>query len=196
MGRCGSTGALDMRYDERMRPSISLPRLILALSTLAPVASACETGRPAAPSNVAPVETVGDEGPAAKVEGDERRLGFIRRVSFVEREAIVHFDPAEMLTGEAAVQAAKARGAESPPPNDYFLVNDDTEEVEVPAPFDVPAVVQGEDGHGGDPSDLHTIPLWELAAAIHEDPQYFDRVPFWLTLDDGRIVRIEQQYLP
>jgi hypothetical protein len=48
----------------------------------------------------------------------------VKKLHGTPPDATLTFDLAEFLTGEAAAQAAAEHGDESPPPNDYYIVND------------------------------------------------------------------------
>jgi hypothetical protein len=60
--------------------------------------------------------------PSSPTLEDGRHFGFIKRVDFGTSTVI--FDLAYLLNGEKANQAAAARGYETPVANDYFIVND------------------------------------------------------------------------
>jgi hypothetical protein len=59
--------------------------------------------------------------PNAQLE-DGRHFGYIKRVDF--QTSTVVFDLAYLLKGEKANEAAAAHGYETPVDNDYFIVND------------------------------------------------------------------------
>jgi hypothetical protein len=106
------------------------------------------------------------------------------------------FDLAYFLTGDEAVQAAIDHGAEVPPPNDYFIVNDDPGLRRVPvSPAVVVRYIPTSTG-GSDPQPGAFDP-W--AAAVNQEIQsdYAGREGWWwITVQGGQVVRIEQQYLP
>lgn len=105
------------------------------------------------------------------------------------------FDVAQFLTGTAAADAAKAHGDESPPPNDYYIVNDDKKLTTFPVSS---AVV------------VRYIPLanccnlkpgnfsaWSEAVNGTAMTDYSGKnAPWWITIKGGSIVKIQQQFLP
>ena len=102
----------------------------------------------------------------------------------------VEFDLACWFSGDAAVMAASEDGAESPPPNDYYVRNEN-ETVRVLAVGDSAEVEYL--ANGGDPNTVTTSAYqdwyveWEVS----------DFVPgYWVTIEDGQITRIAQQYVP
>ena len=106
------------------------------------------------------------------------------------------FDLAYFLTGDEANQAAAEHGDETPVPNDYYIVNDNPRlrtlalapDVEIlfidwsrccePVPGELGPFARSFEKHAGD------------------SPYQGDTVPYWLTMEDGVVVKIEQQYLP
>lgn len=102
----------------------------------------------------------------------------------------VEFDLACWFSGDAAVTAASEDGAESPPPNDYYVRNENetVRVLAVGSSAEVEYLV-----NGGDPNTVTTSAYqdwyveWEVS----------DFVPgYWLTIQDGEIIRIAQQYVP
>ncbi len=100
------------------------------------------------------------------------------------------FDLACWFTGDDAVAAASEDGAESPPPNDYHIRNDNpAERLLIPAP-DATVEFLAEPG---DPSTVETIdyPTWMSVAT---DRSFEPGV--WVEISDGMVVAIEEQYQP
>ena len=102
----------------------------------------------------------------------------------------VDFDLACWFSGDAAVTAASEDGAESPPPNDYYIRNENqaVRVLAVASSAEVEYLA-----NGGDPNTATTSAYqdwyveWEIS----------DFVPgYWLTIVDGEITRIAQQYVP
>lgn len=102
----------------------------------------------------------------------------------------IEFDLACWFNGEAAALAAAEDGKESPPPNDYYVRNDN------------PGLrrLAVADGAGvtwlpnpGDPTTEETVlyPEW-LAGRASRGFQ----PGVWLTVDDGAVVHIREQYVP
>lgn len=102
----------------------------------------------------------------------------------------IEFDLACWFSGDAAVAAASEDGAESPPPNDYYVRNerDTLRSLAVESSAEVEYLA-----NGGDPNSVTTAAYenwyveWEISEFV---PGY------WLTIEDGQVTRIAQQYVP
>lgn len=107
------------------------------------------------------------------------------------------FDLVLFLTGGEAEDAAEAEGEESPPPNDYFILNHSPKlrEYAVAPGVGVAAVM---DAGGALCPDLVCPPLTMDAwlAAIIPSQSAFRSTPYWITVEDATITGIEQQYVP
>lgn len=102
----------------------------------------------------------------------------------------VEFDLACWFTGDAAIAAADEDGAESPPPNDYYVRNEN----ETVRPLAVGDSAQVEYlANNGDPNSATTEGYedwyveWEISEFV---PGY------WITVEDGEVTSIVQQYVP
>ena len=133
--------------------------------------------------------------PTAQLE-DGRHFGSIRSID-VEAQTM-RFDLAYFLTGEEANEAAAEHGDEVPVPNDYYIVNDNPRlrtldvdpdvEIWVIDWADCCDVVEGE-----------VQPFVDAFETRHHpwDAMYQGReAPYWITVEDGAVVKIEVQYLP
>jgi len=137
--------------------------------------------------------------PAPATLADGRYFGFVESVDL--DSGTMGFDLACFYTGEEANEQAAQRGDEVPVPNDVYIVNDNTTIRDVPV----------------DPSTelllidwnecCETSPGAELdafASAIGEQDfveiggrQYAGSLsPYWVTIENGRVVLIEEQFLP
>ena len=135
---------------------------------------------------------------APETLADGTYFGFFESIDV---EGRAQFDLACFYTGEEANQQAAARGDEVPVPNDVYIVNDN------PATRDVPV----------DPSAELLLIDWNaccetspgatleaFASALgHKDFVEIDGCryagslsPYWVTIADGQIVGIEEQFLP
>lgn len=105
-------------------------------------------------------------------------------------------DYIQFLTGEEAVEAATAHGDESPPPNGYYIVNDNPRLREFPIQAGIAVHVVVNDDGTSDPEG-HSMPLDDWLATINgPDAPAFLANFYWVTITDGTITAIEQQYLP
>jgi len=109
---------------------------------------------------------------------------------------IVTADYAQFLTGEAAAKAATKAGEESPPPNDYYIVNANKRlrSLRVATKATVTAI----NAAGASPESpvrwTFTQFVSKFGSASSEDA--IRTVPYWLSIRNGVIVKIEEQYLP
>ncbi len=103
---------------------------------------------------------------------------------------VLAFDLACWFDGEAAVVAATEDGAESPPPNDYHIRNDNPLVRLLPIDPDVEvrwlATI-------GDPATMAPI---DLADWRTERAETVGRPGIWIDIDGGLVVTIEEQYVP
>ncbi len=191
-------------------------RLVPFVVALAFAASACATEQagagsspagtsapPASPTaeSPSPTETTASPTPAASpLIENGRNFAFIKSVDVTADPATVTYDLAYFLTGDQATKAAEEHGDESPPPNDYYIVNDNPKLRTVPLSPDVRLVLLDwnrccDRRFRGD--------LADFARAFDEgELTVGDRVykgnlsPYWLVAHHGVIVKIEEQYLP
>jgi hypothetical protein len=113
------------------------------------------------------------------------------RITTVDTEGrTVTVDVIQFLTGKAAIKAASAAGEESPPPNDYFIVNDNPKLRTLPVRADfvtVNTLMAQETGS----STKSTVITFEDFAQL--DTRY---AVFWITVRDGRVTNISEQFIP
>lgn len=111
----------------------------------------------------------------------------------------VTFDLIEFLTGEAAKTAYKKAHPESTqdgPDNDYFIVNDNPRLRTLPVADRVTITVVDADPSSPTPLAFSDAPAYFAAHAPDQKIGRLAWTPFWLTVRDGRVVRMEQQFLP
>jgi hypothetical protein len=153
--------------------------------------SATEEPTPTAEPTQSPEPSEGEESPVLE---DGRHFVWVTEAARLEDgSTTVTFDLAYFLTGEEGEQAAANHGDEFL--NGYYIVNDNprlrtltlAEEVRVRY---VPAGLCCELQPGN-------IDAW-LESILETNQTDYDGkdVPWWLTVRDGEITRIEQQYLP
>jgi hypothetical protein len=137
--------------------------------------------------------------PAPATLADGRYFGFVESVDL--DSGTMGFDLACFYSGEEANEQAAQRGDEVPVPNDVYIVNDNTTIRDVPL----------------DPSTELLLIDWNeccetspgaeldaLASAIGEQDfveiggrQYAGSLsPYWVTIENGQVVLIEEQFLP
>jgi hypothetical protein len=132
------------------------------------------------------------------VLGDGRHFGFIRSVDLSSQTPTLVFDLAYFLTGDEANQAAAEHGEETPVPNDYYIVNDNPRLRTLALDPDVRIELVD---WANCCDSLFVGDLQPFADSFEESSYpsgpYKGRFsPYWLTVENGVVVRIEEQYLP
>jgi hypothetical protein len=154
------------------------------------------TTGPTGPSGSPSPEPSPTEAPTPAIE-DGRHFTFLSAIDTGDPTTVT-FDLAYFYTGEEAAEVAAERGDESPPPNDYYIVNDNPRLRTVPVADDAELRILD---WANCCEGFITGSIDELAAAMEADDDpyggpYRYTSPFWLTVEDGQIVLIEEQYLP
>lgn len=165
-------------------PTTTTPVALTTTSTTAPATSS--TAIPAATSTV--VDSLAPQGSGCTPGSDRLPDGlWYGRVADFDDEGIA-FDLACWFTGDAATTAAAEDGEESPP-NGYYVRNQN----EQLRNLDVEAVTPVLWYLSGDPSDSRqgTFAEWVDFLAT----QGF-RLDIWLTIDEGGVTQIEEQWVP
>ena len=176
-------------------------RALVACGALLLLPSACgESGGAAAPepTQTAPTTTVATT--TAAPRGAER-FGYIRSVSTAGPAVTLAFDEAAFLTGKKAQEAAEADGAVEPGepvPNDYYIRNADKATKTYPLANDAritakrcPLCRNGKPGEVG-PFLASFMEGRQTYAAPYRGKYGL----YWLTIEDGRVVAIDEQYVP
>ena len=127
---------------------------------------------------------VGDSDDTGRSElEDGRHFGFWQRFEIGDTTAYGEFDLAQLLTGTEAEAAAAERGDEVN--NDYYIVNDNPRLRTLIAEGDT--VVRVLEGGTPDPVDSNVADF-----AVERSPD----AGFWVTIEDGIVTEIEQQFFP
>ena len=192
-------------------------RLIAPLLALALLVTACadegEGGGPTAASG--PTSETGTTGPtggsptpddtptesptvAPELE-DGRHFGYVRSVD--PGAPALEFDLAEFYTGDEANEIAAERGDEVPVPNDYYIVNDNPRlrTLALSAGLELELL---DWNRCCDETFSPTLQEFADAIASGQPTEIGDHLmygalsQYWLTVEDGVITRIEEQYLP
>lgn len=126
----------------------------------------------------------------------ERQPGLIVAIVGSPGAYTMRIDYVLFLSGAEAIAAATAHGDESPPPNDYYVVNDNPKIREFPIRSGIPVtVVTNADGTSD--AEGHTITLDEWVAALSgPNGGAFRATIYWITITDGTVTAIEAQYVP
>ncbi|MGZ5296101.1 MAG: hypothetical protein ACXWYT_04185 [Actinomycetota bacterium] len=158
--------------------------------------STSSDGSPSAPPDDSPSPSpTSQPTTGTAVLDDGRHFVFVKELPGAPPDRMT-FDLAEFLTGDAAAEAAAEHGDESPPPNDYYIVNDNPRLRTLP----ISAAAELRIIDWADCCGSFVVgELSSLAdALVHGDPTgtYRPSSPFWITVEGGAIVTIEEQYLP
>ncbi len=136
-------------------------------------------------------------GPGVEQIIDGRFFGWVRSAG----AGSIEFDEADFLTGEDAAAAAEAAGEESPPPNDFFIRNTTEDTTPIPLADDPDIRIQGNVLQAGIGLEPVTLAQWLLL--IEGDSSVIDfewygagALPYWVTVQGGEIVAVEEVYLP
>lgn len=106
------------------------------------------------------------------------------------------FDKIDFLTGDAAKKAyLKANPGETDgPPNDYMIVNDNP--LVRTLPITDAATITIVDMTGSVTSKKTTLAALPAYFAADKGGKYLWHDPFWLTVKNGQIRKMEEQFLP
>lgn len=161
--------------------------------------SAEPTGEPSPEPTEEPSRATTEEPPAGVELEDGRHFGFIESVDADGMTLVL--DLAYFLTGEEANEAAADRGLEVPVPNDYYVVNDNPRLRTLPLSPDLR--IRLIDWNrccdltlDGDLGSFGTAIAEEELLAVGDALYNGAWSPYWLEIREGRVVLIEEQYLP
>ncbi|HEY3068803.1 MAG TPA: hypothetical protein VGJ34_00680 [Gaiellaceae bacterium] len=118
---------------------------------------------------------------------DGRYFGLIRSVDLAGSSGTMVFDVADLLSGEAANEYAAARGWEVPVANDSLIANDDETSRTLPiSPRARILLMDWDRCCEPVPADRDQLAAADVTHAWG----------YWVTLQDGVVVKIEEQYHP
>jgi hypothetical protein len=135
--------------------------------------------------------------PGASLE-DGRHFGYVRSVDADART--IEFDLAYFLSGEEANAAYQAAGGTGPVPNDHFVVNDNPKLRTLPLAPDVRLRLLDwnhccETFFDGDLA-LFGQAIEEQGDVTDGDLIYRGQSQWWITVENGFVTQIEEQYSP
>jgi hypothetical protein len=145
------------------------------------------TATTAAPASTAASPTTTE--PVALADG--RHPVYVKTVD--PNGQTITFDLIQFFTGDAATKAAAEDNKESPPPNDYYIRNVNPRLRTLPVRDGAPITVNAlaAESTGSATKDV-SVTLAKLAS-------YFPNTgtpPFWITVEQGQVTKIAQQFLP
>jgi hypothetical protein len=169
------------------------------LLSLALVAAGCGGGGAdkAAPE---PTQTSTQPAPTPGPSPAEH-FGYIRSVSTAGPAATLAFDEAEFLTGDAAQKAAEEDGVVAPGetvPNDYYIRNRDqtTQTLRIANDAKITAKRCPLCRHGRDGQLDPFLASFMKGRQTFADPYRGKYSLYWLTIKDGEVAAIDEQYVP
>jgi len=127
-----------------------------------------------------------------------RHFGYVQAVDVSSTPATLEIDAADFLTGEEASDAAEEDGAIAEGegvPNDYYIRNDDetTDTLDVAAEVRVTRFECVEGCVEDVDADFATF---ASGFDVATDDYRGAESQYWLTLEDGEVVAIDELYLP
>jgi hypothetical protein len=136
---------------------------------------------------------------ASAVLPDGRSPAFLTSID--PGKQTVTFDLIEFLTGDAAKKAwqkANPGSGEDGPEDDYFIVNDNPKLRTLPVSASVQILVVDLTGAGvqSKPITFAAAPAYFAAQKPNTSDHKLAYNPFWLTVQNGQIVKMEEQFLP
>lgn len=131
---------------------------------------------------------------------DGEHLGFIHAVG-TGSDGYIEFDDAVWLSGTEGEDAAIRRGVCTEAtraeclPNDYFIENETKEDETIP--LDQKALFSMQTWKAGDQGiKKQPISLAGFASLINDDTLQWRMLPYLVTVQQGRVIRIEEVYIP
>ena len=171
----------------------------MLLLSLALVAAGCGGG---GADKAAPEPTQPSTQPAPTPgPSPTERFGYIRSVSTAGPAATLAFDEAEFLTGDAAQKAAEQDGVVAPGetvPNDYYIRNRDqtTQTLRIANDAKITAKRCPLCRHGRDGQLDPFLASFMKGRQTFADPYRGKYSLYWLTIRDGEVAAIDEQYVP
>jgi hypothetical protein len=170
----------------------------LASGSATPIPTRTHAPSPSSSASQTPGETPSTSPSASPVLVDGRSFVYAKEMGGTASAPTLAFDLALFLTDQAAIDAAAAHGDETPPPNGYYIVNDNPKLRSLPVAPTVTILYYPSGGpacckHQTGTLDGFTAAVNGVAMTDYPDMSY---TPWWLTVVNGMIVKITQQYLP
>ena len=142
--------------------------------------------------------TSGAVAPPTDLE-DGRHFGYVRRVD--PATSTIRFDLAYFYSGDEANRIAAERGDETPVPNDYYIVNDNPRLRRLALAPDVDIEVFDWNRCCDETVQVDVTTFTQALAAgadgIETDGHLIrGGSQYWITLNDGVVTKIEEQFLP
>jgi hypothetical protein len=187
LAACSGESASDISTTTTTPPETTTSSIALATTTTQQPATTTTTAPSSTTTTV--VDVLAPEGAGCTPGSDDLPNGlWYGLVADFDADGI-SFDLACFFSGDAATAAAAEDGEESPPPNDYYVRNQNEQLRELEIAADTPVLWY----LSGDPSDSQQGTFSEWIAFL--DTQDF-RLSIWVTISDGEVEDIEEQWVP
>jgi hypothetical protein len=139
--------------------------------------------------------------PATTRAPSNEQFGYIRSVSTAGPSATLAFDEAEFLTGDEAQRAAEEDGVVAPGervPNDYYIRNPvkSTQTLPIATNAKITARRCSLCRNGGPGNVEDFLGSFMKKGQTYADPYRGAKGLYWLTIEDGTAVAIDEQYVP
>lgn len=161
-----------------------------------------ETTTTTAPSvETTATTTPGELAPGEEVlpDGNIKVMGFIKSIREKDGKRYVTIDYAEMLTGEAALEAARAAGDIGPDedlPNDYYISNPGSDKREFEVSLEAAITTSSWHGEMNQPVTWDVFTSFWSVSPPDQEASFLRDSPWWIERDGQTVVKIDEQYLP
>ena len=134
---------------------------------------------------------------AGPTEHDGRQFCYVTSALWEGEAPRLTVDFAQMLSGAEAAAAAAAAGDESPPPNDYYIVNENPRVRTFPVdPGLTVRMTSTAEGTQPEGYSMAFGAWFDAYSGMSGTFPAIRDVPYWITIENGTITAIEEQYLP
>jgi hypothetical protein len=184
-----------------------LPGSLTTLTTERPVVSDTTTSLAVEETTTTASTAEGETTTTEKLSTAEQRLsnghikamGYIKSVSEKNGKRYISIDYAELLTGQAAFDAAIAAGEIQEGeelPNDYYIRNVNTEKRQFEVSASVDITTSTWHGEQNNPVTWDVFKSFWSVSPPDEEAGFLRDSPWWIERDGQTVIKIDEQYLP
>ncbi|EFM12462.1 conserved hypothetical protein [Paenibacillus curdlanolyticus YK9] len=140
------------------------------------------------------------------VDAVKQETAYVERMDKQDGQWKMTIDPIDWYEGDAATKIFREREPDpevTEPPDGYYIVNDDLTQQTITLADNVAVLMQIYDHENADegatvvPDEPITIEKYsELIGSTKEDGIHIKDFPYHLTIENGKVVKIVQQYVP